>query len=50
MAINSVNGATSATTGTAPPAPKNQLTGTKDEFLKLFMAQLQHQDPFEHDL
>lgn len=30
-----------ATTSTS----SNQLKGTKDEFLKLFMAQLQHQDP-----
>jgi flagellar basal-body rod modification protein FlgD len=28
------------------PTPKAQLTGNKDEFLKLFMAQLQNQDPF----
>ncbi len=27
-------------------APSTQLKGTRDEFLKLFMAQLQHQDPF----
>lgn len=25
---------------------RNQLHGSKDEFLRLFMAQLQHQDPF----
>jgi flagellar basal-body rod modification protein FlgD len=29
-----------------PTTPKTQLTGNKDEFLKLFMAQLQNQDPF----
>lgn len=36
-------------TGTPPAStPHNgtQLQGTKDEFLRLFMAQLQHQDPF----
>ncbi len=36
-------------TGAASPAPagsNTQLQGTKDEFLRLFMAQLQHQDPF----
>ena len=33
-------------TGTAP-APANQLQGSKDEFLKLFMAQLQNQDPLD---
>lgn len=32
-----------ATTSTS----SNQLRGTKDEFLKLFMAQLQHQDPLD---
>lgn len=34
--------------GTDPntPTSKTQLEGSKDEFLKLFMAQLQHQDPF----
>lgn len=26
--------------------PSNQIKGTQDEFLRLFMAQLQHQDPF----
>jgi flagellar basal-body rod modification protein FlgD len=34
-------GAASSTT----PADKTQLAGTQNEFLKLFMAQLQHQDP-----
>lgn len=31
---------------TPPPARAPGLQGSKDEFLKLFMAQLQHQDPF----
>ncbi len=35
--------ATTATNATV--APTGGLTGTKDEFLRLFMAQLQHQDP-----
>ena len=38
------------TTATSTPAQANPATpglqGTKDEFLRLFMAQLQHQDPF----
>jgi len=33
-----------ATTSTATPGA---LTGSKDEFLKLFMAQLEHQDPLD---
>jgi flagellar basal-body rod modification protein FlgD len=37
---------TSVTTS-ASPSPAGALTGSKDEFLKLFMAQLQHQDPFD---
>ncbi|TMQ08727.1 MAG: hypothetical protein E6J90_32710 [Deltaproteobacteria bacterium] len=36
---------TAATTPTATPATGGALTGSKDEFLKLFMAQLEHQDP-----
>jgi len=35
------------TDATASTGPKNALTGTTDEFLKLFMAQLQHQDPLD---
>jgi len=40
---------TGTTPTTTPPAPATggALTGSKDEFLKLFMAQLQHQDPFD---
>jgi flagellar basal-body rod modification protein FlgD len=37
-----------ATTTAAPASPATPgLQGTQDEFLKLFMAQLQHQDPFQ---
>jgi len=36
-----------ATTPTTPATPPGQMQGTKDEFLKLFMAQLQHQDPLD---
>ena len=43
MTVDAISGTSS---GTAQPAPKPQLHGTQDEFLKLFMAQLQHQDPF----
>ena len=39
--------ATAATTTTSTPATGGALTGSKDEFLRLFMAQLQHQDPFD---
>jgi flagellar basal-body rod modification protein FlgD len=38
--------ATTATTSTTPPT-SGALTGSKDEFLKLFMAQLEHQDPLD---
>jgi flagellar basal-body rod modification protein FlgD len=44
MTINATTAATTTTTA-APTTPSNALTGTKDQFLKLFMAQLQHQDP-----
>jgi flagellar basal-body rod modification protein FlgD len=44
MTINAITG---TGTGTTTQTPQNQLTGTKDEFLKLFMAQLQHQDPLD---
>jgi flagellar basal-body rod modification protein FlgD len=42
MKIDSTSPATSA-----PRTPSSALSGSKDEFLKLFMAQLQHQDPFD---
>jgi flagellar basal-body rod modification protein FlgD len=32
---------------TTPTATPGALTGSKDEFLKLFMAQLEHQDPLD---
>lgn len=41
-----VSSTTSATT-TAGTSSSNALNGTKDEFLKLFMAQLQNQNPLE---
>ena len=34
-------------TNTPPKATGGALTGSKDEFLKLFMAQLEHQDPLD---
>jgi flagellar basal-body rod modification protein FlgD len=43
MSISGITG-TSGTDGTSGTGP---LKGTKDEFLRLFMAQLQHQDPFK---
>jgi flagellar basal-body rod modification protein FlgD len=37
-----------ATTPSTTPTPTSgALTGSKDEFLRLFMAQLQHQDPLQ---
>src|SRR5258706_7764770 len=37
----------STTPATTAPTTGGALTGSKDEFLKLFMAQLQHQDPLD---
>lgn len=42
MSVGSISG----TDPTGSATPSTQLKGTKDEFLRLFMAQLQHQDPF----
>jgi flagellar basal-body rod modification protein FlgD len=41
----SIEGVSSATSGTTTQS-SGGLKGSKDEFLRLFMAQLQHQDPF----
>jgi flagellar basal-body rod modification protein FlgD len=42
----SIDGITGTTPSPATTTGSTQLQGTKDEFLRLFMAQLQHQDPF----
>lgn len=42
----SISGVSGTDPTTATKTSSTQLSGTKDEFLKLFMAQLQHQDPF----
>ncbi len=46
MTISSINSSSSAAAA-ASTAPQNQLQGTQDEFLKMFMAQLQNQDPMD---
>jgi flagellar basal-body rod modification protein FlgD len=43
MSIESI---TTPTTVSPTPTSAPGMKGTKDEFLRLFMAQLQHQDPF----
>jgi flagellar basal-body rod modification protein FlgD len=45
MTIDALTSTPSSSSKT--PSAANQLTGSKDEFLKLFMAQLQHQDPMD---
>jgi flagellar basal-body rod modification protein FlgD len=42
-----VDSTTATTTPSAATPTSGALTGSKDEFLKLFMAQLQNQDPFD---
>lgn len=42
----SIDGITAPTAPTTPTGSGGVLKGTQDEFLKLFMAQLQYQDPF----
>ena len=46
--MSAVDGVTTpaVSTGTSTPTKGGALKGTQDEFLKLFMAQLQYQDPF----
>ncbi len=44
MTVTSISQSSSTST---PAAPANQLAGTQDEFLKLFMSQLQNQDPLD---
>jgi flagellar basal-body rod modification protein FlgD len=46
MNVTSTTAAT-PTTSSAGPAAGGALTGSKDEFLRLFMAQLEHQDPLD---
>jgi flagellar basal-body rod modification protein FlgD len=43
MTISAIDPTTSTTAGANPSS--GPLKGTKDEFLRLFMAQLEHQDP-----
>jgi len=45
MSIDSITPLTNSTSSSANQGPAG-VKGTKDEFLRLFMAQLQHQDPF----
>ncbi|HUJ57870.1 MAG TPA: flagellar hook assembly protein FlgD [Kofleriaceae bacterium] len=44
MTISATSSVTSSATSSTP---QNQLQGTQDEFLKLFMAQLENQDPLD---
>jgi flagellar basal-body rod modification protein FlgD len=45
MNVTSTTAAAAAATTTTPGSTSGALTGSKDEFLRLFMAQLEHQDP-----
>jgi len=47
MTIDSISPTSATTAQQAAAASSGALQGTKDEFLKLFMAQLQNQDPFQ---
>jgi flagellar basal-body rod modification protein FlgD len=47
MTVSATSSTTATTTSTAASASSGALTGSKDEFLKLFMAQLQNQDPLD---
>jgi flagellar basal-body rod modification protein FlgD len=47
MTVSATSSTTATTTSTAATASSGALTGSKDEFLKLFMAQLQNQDPLD---
>jgi flagellar basal-body rod modification protein FlgD len=47
MTIDSVLSTPPTTPQTTAAAASGALAGTQDEFLKLFMAQLQNQDPFQ---
>lgn len=44
--MSTIDGITTPTTTTPATGSGGALKGTQDEFLKLFMAQLQYQDPF----
>lgn len=44
--MSGIDGITTPTTTTPTAGSGGALKGTQDEFLKLFMAQLQYQDPF----
>ncbi|MFT3694184.1 MAG: flagellar hook capping FlgD N-terminal domain-containing protein [Kofleriaceae bacterium] len=46
MSVNSITSSSSSTDASSS-TDKTQLSGTKDEFLKMFMAQLQNQDPLQ---
>ena len=47
MTIDSISPTSATTAQQAAAASSGALKGSKDEFLKLFMAQLQNQDPFQ---
>jgi flagellar basal-body rod modification protein FlgD len=47
MTIDSISPTSATTAAQAAAASSGALKGSQDEFLKLFMAQLQNQDPFQ---